>query len=210
MPELFDLREEYIDNSINGDTLSENPFVQFEKWLNQAIELKLPEPNAFTLATTTSDGRPSARIVLLKYYNSEGFVFFTNYLSRKGKEIEENPNAAILFYWPGLQRQIRIEGKIFKTLQVVSDDYFNKRPLDSRIGACISPQSQQIPDRQYLEDLFNTLHQEKEIIKRPEYWGGYCLNPVYFEFWQGRTGRLHDRIFYQQVNNKWMTGRLAP
>jgi pyridoxamine 5'-phosphate oxidase len=211
--ELQNLRQEYSAESLSETTININPIKQFDIWFNEAIEAKLPEPNAMTLATATHDGRPSARIVLLKGFDATGFVFYTNYLSRKGKEIMKNPLGAITFFWGELERQVRIEGTIEKLSKEESEKYFHSRPVGSQLGALASPQSQEIPNREILEEKMSRLETEyagKEIPK-PSFWGGYVLKPRMIEFWQGRNSRLHDRILYKKIDNKnWKKVRLAP
>lgn len=210
--DIAKLRREYSLKSLNESEVSADPIAQFEFWLNEAIESQLPEPNAMTLATSTFEGKPSARVVLLKQFNTEGFSFFTNYDSRKGKNLLQNPYAAINFYWPELERQVRIEGKVAKVSDSESDKYFRTRPEKSKIGAWASPQSSVIPSRRYLENLMSDFDEEfhKKSIVRPKNWGGYILKPTLFEFWQGRPNRLHDRIQYSFINEKWVIERLAP
>lgn len=212
MIDIAKLRREYSLKLLNESDVSTNPIAQFEFWLNEAIDSQLPEPNAMTLATSTFEGKPSARVVLLKQFNAEGFSFFTNYDSRKGKNLLQNPYAALVFFWPELERQVRIEGKVSKVSDSESDKYFRTRPEKSKIGAWASPQSRVIPSRRYLENLmsdFDEEFQHKSIV-RPKNWGGYILKPTLFEFWQGRANRLHDRIQYTFINEKWVIERLAP
>jgi pyridoxamine 5'-phosphate oxidase len=211
--ELQNLRQDYSAASLSEKDAGTNPIKQFDKWFNEALQAQATEPNAMTLATATPDGRPSARIVLLKGYDINGFAFYTNYLSRKGKELTKNPNAAIVFFWSELERQVRIEGTIEKLGKEQSEKYFHSRPVGSQIGALASPQSQEIDSREVLETKISQLEAEyadKEIPK-PSYWGGYILKPRLIEFWQGRSNRLHDRIVYKKIDNKnWKKVRLAP
>ena len=206
------LRNEYKKGKLKDDSVYENPVKQFEKWFEQALSSEIQDANAMSFATATIDGKPSVRTVLLKEFDENGFVFFTNYGSRKGKEIADNPIGAILFFWKELERQVRIEGKIEKTSSGESDAYFDSRTLESRISAFVSPQSQAIPDRKYLEDRWSGYIKSADTvgISRPENWGGYRLLPDRFEFWQGRPNRLHDRILYIKSNGTWNISRLAP
>jgi pyridoxamine 5'-phosphate oxidase len=207
---LFAARKEYDKDELKESDVHPNPFVQFEKWFEEVKNSEIEEPYAMALATCNRQGKPSARIVLLrKMKEQEGFVFYTNYLSRKGEEIAENPYGALLFYWHELERQVRIEGAIQKVAPQISDEYFQSRPRLSQISAIVSPQSKKIPDRECL--LREVKKWENvEALKRPDYWGGYALSPVYFEFWQGRKSRLHDRIIYELMDNQWKISRLAP
>ena len=210
--DLATLRKDYKLASLDENQLEENPYLQFEKWMNDAISSKVNEPTAMVLATVSTTGLPSARVVLLKSVSSDGFGFFTNYSSRKGIELSSNPNAALLFHWPELERQVRIEGSAIKVSAQVSNEYFNSRPLESRLSALISNQSQVVPDRQFLERLWS---QQQLLIsgnkfKRPEFWGGYLVEPQNVEFWQGRANRLHDRILFSRKNESWIISRLAP
>ncbi len=193
--------------------LAPDPFAQFQAWFDTALAAGLPEPNAMTLATATPDGRPSARMVLIKGVDSRGFVFYTNYESRKGRELEANPWAALVFYWPELERQIRIEGRVERVAAEESDAYFASRPLGSRLGAWASPQSQVIPGRDVLEARLRDLEARfaSGDVPRPPHWGGYRVVPEAVEFWQGRPSRLHDRLRYtRQADGRWAIERLAP
>jgi pyridoxamine-phosphate oxidase len=211
--DIQNLRQDYSSATLSEQEINTDPVKQFDKWFKEALKASVPEPNAMTLATATSDGRPSARIVLLKGYTSDGFVFYTNYLSRKGKELTKNPLAALVFFWESLERQVRIEGTIEKLSREQSEAYFHSRPKGSQIGALASPQSQEISGREILDDKMQQLEAEyadKEVPK-PSYWGGYIVKPRLIEFWQGRSSRLHDRIVYKKTDNKnWKIVRLAP
>ena len=210
---IENLRADYTANSLSENNTKADPIKQFEAWFAEAEAAKEPEFNAMNLATATSDGRPSARIVLLKGIYPDGFVFYTNYLSRKGKEIEKNPFVSLLFFWKELERQVRIEGNIKKISAEESDEYFSQRPFESRIGAWSSPQSSVIENREVLQknvEKYN-LKFGTQPIPRPEYWGGYMVSPNRMEFWQGRPGRLHDRLQYSlSENDEWIINRLAP
>lgn len=207
------LRHDFSKMVLDESMTDADPVSQFERWFKEAVEAKVNEPNAMTVSTVGNDKRPSSRILLLRNFNSNGFIFYTNYNSRKGKEIAENPYASILFFWPELERQVRIEGKLRVQDKSGSDEYFMSRPRSSRLGAWASPQSEVIADRKALDDVLEELTKEfdgKEIL-RPEWWGGYVLDPDRFEFWQGRPSRLHDRICYiKQNDGSWHVSRLAP
>jgi pyridoxamine 5'-phosphate oxidase len=211
---IADIRREYQFASLTEADVHPDPTAQFERWLSEALRAELPEPTAMTLATVDAEGRPSARIVLLKSAGADGFVFFTNYDSRKGHELAARPDAALLFYWAELERQVRIEGRVAKVPAAESDAYFAIRPLPSRIGAWASPQSRVISDRGWLEQEFAALQLRLAAaggdVPRPPHWGGYRLVPATFEFWQGRRSRLHDRIRYRQDGGSWRIDRLAP
>ncbi|GAB3907324.1 pyridoxamine 5'-phosphate oxidase [Mucilaginibacter boryungensis] len=211
--ELQNLRQDYSAATLTEKEVRQDPINQFDKWFNDAIAANVNEPNAMTLATATINGHPSARIVLLKGFNKEGFMFYTNYLSRKGKEIAKNPLASTVFFWPELERQVRIEGTIEKLSREESEAYFHSRPKASQLGALVSAQSQEIAGRKVLEEKMVELeaaYADKDVPK-PSYWGGYILKPRLVEFWQGRSSRLHDRIVYKKIDNKnWKIVRLAP
>lgn len=207
---LNNLRKNYQKGELLESKVNPNPFKQFDKWFEEALSSNIYEPNAMILATA-ADNRPSARVVLLKGFDENGFKFYTNYNSRKGKEISINPNAVLLFYWMELERQIRIEGRIEKLSKEESLEYFNSRPLDSRYGALASSQSEIIPDREYLEKKFSELKEKYgDNPPMPDNWGGFILKPVLFEFWQGRPNRLHDRIVYEKKGSNWNIYRLSP
>ena len=209
---LADIRIDYTLKSLDEKDVNTSPIDQLKIWVNEAHQSKLHELNAMHLSTVRPDGRPNSRIVLLKDVDT-GLVFFTNYKSTKGKELEANPFAAITFFWPELERQIRFMGKVSKITPKESDDYFFSRPFASQVGAWASPQSEVIPDRAYLEKRESEVRQKiaKNTITRPEHWGGYRLIPDEAEFWQGRPIRLHDRIHYQkEADGSWKIERLAP
>jgi pyridoxamine 5'-phosphate oxidase len=210
---VINLRKDYRRFTLDENSLSADPFHQFDLWFNQAKEVVEGEPNAMALATVGADGAPSLRMVLLKHYGVEGFYFFTNYLSRKGREIASNHKAAILFYWAELERQVRIEGEITPVSSQISDEYFATRPLGARIGAIASDQSEILESREKLQDAVIKLSAKTEAseIKRPLNWGGYSLSPQHFEFWQGREDRLHDRFTYsRRASGDWRINRLYP
>jgi len=207
-----DIRKEYKLQSLNEADVTADPFSQFTAWWDDAIKSEISEVNAMTLATATATGVPSARIVLLKGFDENGFVFFTNYESQKGKEIETNPHVALVFFWKELERQVRIEGVTEKISEADSDAYYQSRPPGSRIGAWASPQSEVIENRDVIENNFAAVEKKfgKGDIPRPAYWGGYIVKPSMIEFWQGRSSRLHDRIQYVLHAEGWMIQRLAP
>jgi pyridoxamine-phosphate oxidase len=211
--DIKNIRNEYLTASLSENDANTDPIKQFDKWFNEALKAEVQEPTAMTLATATHDGRPSARIVLLKGFDNNGFIFYTNYLSRKGKEIAKNPLGSLLFFWGTLERQVRIEGTIEKISKEDSAGYFQTRPRDSQLGAVASPQSQEIANRDILEKKWQEAEAEytDKDIPKPSYWGGYILKPRLIEFWQGRPSRLHDRILYKKIDNKnWKKVRLAP
>ena len=210
--DLRDIRKDYKYSAIQDEEFPVEPLNWFREWLDEAMDSGELEATAMILSTVSAEGRPSARVVLLKSFDKDGFVFFTNYLSRKGKQLSGNHFAALTFFWPHTERQVRIEGIVSKTNADESDKYFYSRPLESRINAVISPQSSPISSRKRLEEeremlLFN---KGNENISRPNHWGGYRLKPDLIEFWQGRPGRLHDRIQYLLEGNVWRISRLAP
>jgi pyridoxamine 5'-phosphate oxidase len=210
---LQNLRIEYSSSPINESDVDPNPISFFGKWFDEAMAAEVQEPNAMTLATATRDGIPSARIVLLKGADKNGFSFYSNYLSRKGKELAKNPSACLVFFWPELGRQVRIEGKILKLSKEESEAYFASRPFGSQLGAIVSPQSQVIANREVLDVAYTAYEQkfEGKKIPKPAHWGGYILNPIAIEFWQGRESRLHDRVKYVLMEKgKWKIERLAP
>jgi pyridoxamine 5'-phosphate oxidase len=213
MQSIAEIRKEYKKQTLLESDVDRDPFIQFNKWWEEAVKSELEEVNAMTLATASSKGVPSARIVLLKGADENGFIFYTNYNSHKGHELAENPRACLVFFWAGLERQVRIEGSVQKVSETESDEYFASRPQDSRIGAWSSPQSSIISSREVIEE--NVIAYRKEFadgnIPRPPHWGGYMVKPVLIEFWQGRPSRLHDRIQYSLLDNgEWKIERLAP
>jgi pyridoxamine 5'-phosphate oxidase len=210
---LADLRKEYMLRGLGEEELDADPIRQFQAWLDAAIAAGHPEPTAMTVASATPDGAPSARMTLLKGLDARGFVFYTNYESRKGRELAANPRAALIFFWVLLERQVRVEGRVERTSAEESDTYFHSRPLGSQIGAAASPQSQPVPDRATLEERFAALEAEyaSDEVPRPEHWGGFRVVPETIEFWQGRPNRLHDRLRYtRQPSDAWSIERLAP
>jgi len=210
-PSLADMRKNYQQAELLESNAAKHPSQQFTIWLNQALEAEIPEANAMTLATVSSSLRPSTRVVLIKGYDEQGIVWFTNYNSRKGHELAGNPFAALQFHWVELERVVRIEGRVEKISEAESDTYFHSRPLASRIGAWASPQSQTIASREWLQDeLKNYADKFQQEPPRPPHWGGYRLVPDTWEFWQGGGARLHDRLQYSLTNGQWLMQRLAP
>lgn len=213
MMELADIRKEYSLKSLDNKAVLGNPIRQFETWMQEAIAAKVNEPNAMTLATVTTDGRPSARIVLLKGIEDDTFVFYTNLQSQKGRELDANPACALTFFWPELERQVRIEGWASRVTDAVAEKYFQSRPRASQVGAWTSPQSSIIKDRGILDqrvlEIENRFRGE-QLLPKPKQWGGYQISATEMEFWQGRPSRLHDRIVYYLVDGSWSIHRLAP
>lgn len=209
---LHSIRTEYKYAELSENSIDKNPIKLFEHWLNDSIRAKVNEPTAMSVVTVGLDGFPDSRMVLLKDYNQNGFTFFTNYNSNKGIAISKNPAVGLHFFWPELERQIRISGFAEKTSDEISDRYFSSRPVLSQIAAVVSNQSSKIPSREFLQNQFDNRKNEVDSkkLKRPENWGGFVVRPVKFEFWQGRESRLHDRILYEYENGSWMISRLAP
>lgn len=209
--ELQNLRNQYTKSSLSAGKANKDPFRQFEKWFNEVLKSGFYEPNAMTLATASKEGIPTARVVLLKGFDENGFVFYSNYKSKKGKEIEQNPFASLLFYWDTLERQVRIEGRIEKVTPEESEAYFNTRPYKSRLGAWASNQSSVIESRSVIvKEFLKYMVKFRKHVPLPPQWGGYRLVPVSFEFWQGRPNRLHDRLRYLRQKKGWKIERLAP
>lgn len=212
MTSIADIRIDYKQRSLSENDVKADPMAQFAEWWQAAASAEIEEVNAMTLATASVDGLPSARIVLLKGFDERGFVFFTNYASFKGMQLEENPRACLVFFWKELERQVRITGLVEKVSEAESSEYYNSRPEGSRIGTWASPQSQVIKNREWLEEQELNYRELFRVqpITRPPHWGGYRVKPVIVEFWQGRSNRLHDRIQYTLQENKWLIERLAP
>ncbi len=212
MHSIADIRNDYKQRSLNESDMAANPMEQFTAWWDDAIKSDIYEVNAMTLATVNAAGRPSARIVLLKGYDENGFIFFTNYQSHKAQDMEANPHVSLVFFWKELERQVRIEGTVTKVSAEESDAYFHSRPVGSRIGAWASPQSRVIASRAVIEDKVKELEGnfENKTIERPPHWGGYIVAPELIEFWQGRPSRLHDRMQYTKDGQGWKIERLAP
>ncbi len=210
---IADLRREYTRQGLLKQDVDPDPFRQFHRWFEQALAAELPEPNAMTIASATPDGRPSARMVLLKNLDDQGFVFYTNYESHKGQELLANPWASLVFWWAELERQVRVEGRVEQVSAAESDAYFHSRPRSSQLGAWASNQSRIVGDRTDLEQRLaelETQYGEDQLIPRPPHWGGFRVVPEVIEFWQGRPNRLHDRIVYRHKAGDWTLARLAP
>ncbi|MBL7920925.1 MAG: pyridoxamine 5'-phosphate oxidase [Bacteroidia bacterium] len=206
------LREDFTSGTLNESDVTKDPFAQFEKWLQEAVDSKIHEVQAMHLSTVSADNKPSSRIVYLREFENNNFSFYTNYNSKKSKELLANPNACFTFFWPELERQIRIEGFVEKASAEQSNNYYNQRPYESKIGAWASEQSHLLASRKELEQKVEQLKKQytPETIVRPDFWGGFVLKANYYEFWQGRKSRLHDRICYEIKNNKWNISRLSP
>lgn len=213
---IADIREDYTKDELLESNVLDNPLDQFQKWFEEALAYPVMEPNAMHLSTVSMEGKPSSRIVLLKGLENQGFVFFTNYNSKKGRQLTNNPAAALLFFWPELQRQVRIEGQVDPIASEYSDEYFSSRPIGSQLGAWASPQSEEIPGRDFLEQRVKELENQylnEVTVPRPAHWGGFILRPQLIEFWQGRANRIHDRLVYRRNSldtNNWTLSRLAP
>lgn len=208
---IRDIRQEYLSSTLNEKDVLPDPIAQFEAWMQQALDSQVQEPTAFTLSTVGANGIPAARIVLLKEIQSDGLVFFTNYNSHKGKQLAENPLACMNFFWPDLHRQVRITGTVEKCSESLSAEYFNSRPVGSRLAAIVSEQSEPINDRDSLDKKYELKSKVEEAeLKKPEHWGGYIVKPVEFEFWQGRANRLHDRLLFKKSVTNWIVTRLQP
>ncbi len=213
MKNISELRKEYARATLNISEMLADPIKQFEKWFNEALQAGVSEPNAMHLSTVNTEGKPSSRIVLLKGIENNKLIFYTNYQSRKGKEIDANPACALTFFWPDIERQVRVEGVAERVEQKMSDEYFQSRPRGSQVGAWASPQSAVINDRAILEERVKQMEKKFELLKvlpRPQQWGGYAIDPLLIEFWQGRANRLHDRIEYVKTDGVWRMLRLAP
>jgi pyridoxamine 5'-phosphate oxidase len=213
MKGMDELRKEYSKASLDISDVDKDPIGQFDKWFKEALAAGIPEPNAFTLSTISEGGRPSARIVLLKGLEQRQFVFYTNYQSQKGKELESNPACALTFFWPELERQVRVEGIAARVQESTSEQYFQSRPRASQVGAWASPQSSIIASRDILEAREREIEKKFEglnLLPKPKQWGGFAITPIEIEFWQGRASRLHDRVVYYLTDEKWIIHRLAP
>ncbi|MGH9946563.1 MAG: pyridoxamine 5'-phosphate oxidase [Pyrinomonadaceae bacterium] len=209
--ELADLRRNFSSKGLSKSDCDASPFTQFAAWVQDALNSEILDANAMTISTVGEDGRPSARVVLLKYYGEEGFAFFTNYESKKGRDLEKNPHAVLHFFWPQIDRQVAVYGSVEKTSREESEKYFNSRPVESRLAAWASNQSSVIDSRKVLEKRFEEFRAKYgDDVPLPPFWGGFRLTPDRFEFWQGRQNRLHDRICYTLENGAWQISRLSP
>lgn len=211
---ISSIRTDYTKSKLDDQSVLSNPIEQFNVWFNEALNAEVMEPNAMCLSTINADGRPSSRIVLLKGVEDDGLVFFTHYASKKGKALEQNPYVSVVFFWPELQRQVRIEGVVSKTPIYKSEEYFQSRPKGSQISATVSPQSSKILNRELLEEeseRLSKIYESQDVLPKPENWGGFLITPNLFEFWQGRASRLHDRIQFElKTDGLWEISRLAP
>jgi pyridoxamine 5'-phosphate oxidase len=211
MTDLANIRRDFATDGIRKTDMAADPFTQFAAWMNDALKADVLDPNAMTVATVDSDNKPSARVVLLKAFDATGFVFFTNYESKKGRDLDANANASFNFFWPQLHRQIAICGSVEKTSREESEKYFKSRPIDSQLAAWASAQSSEIASREFLEERFNEFRKKFDTqVPLPQFWGGFRLTPDKFEFWQGRQNRLHDRIVYTLDGDAWQMSRLSP
>jgi pyridoxamine 5'-phosphate oxidase len=213
LKQIHHIRKDYSKSTLDTHTVDKDPIAQFEKWFQEALEAGFPEPNALTLSTVSEDGRPSARIVLLKGVEHGKFVFYSNYQSQKGKELEKNPACGLTFFWPELERQVRVDGVATRTDTASSEKYFQSRPRESQVGAWASPQSAIIANREILDERVKKIRKKFDGIKKlpkPNQWGGFAVDPLRIEFWQGRANRLHDRIVFTKVDEAWQIHRLAP
>jgi pyridoxamine 5'-phosphate oxidase len=211
MTDLADIRRDFASDGLVDAGMSADPFAQFAAWMDDALNADILDPNAMTVATVGADNKPSARVVLLKKFDADGFVFFTNYESKKGRDLAANPNASFNFFWPQLNRQVAIYGSVEKTSCEESEKYFKSRPVDSRLAAWASAQSSEIASREVLETRFDEFREKfGDDVPLPPFWGGFRLTPHKFEFWQGRQNRLHDRIVYTLDGDKWRMSRLSP
>ncbi len=211
--DLSHIRTDYQKLQLDETIMEKNPFLQFEKWMSEVIAGNVIEPNAMTISTVDANGKPSSRIVLLRGLTEKGFVFFTNYESKKATDLSLNPFVALNFFWPALERQVRVEGKVSKISYEESLAYFQSRPKESQISAWASPQSNKIENREVLEEKVKALekqYSEEALLPKPDFWGGYLITPSYFEFWQGRANRLHDRLVFEFLENNWTIKRIAP
>lgn len=213
MSDIADIRQDYKLKTLEESDVDPDPIVQFSKWWDEAVASDIPEVNAMALSTVDGDGQPASRIVLLKGFDENGFVFFTNYLSSKASQMEHNDRVSLIFFWKELERQVRIQGTVSKTSAEQSDKYFQSRPLGSQVGAWASPQSQRVTSREIIEENVREIEKkfDGKTVTRPLHWGGYVVKPNLMEFWQGRSNRLHDRIQFHQVHGRlWEINRLAP